>query len=102
MKAIMSLFIVLSCLAAARGLAEESPTNRVLRLDGRTGYMTVADSASLHALSNAVTLELRFRAASFYESNGAVNSLLRKNVTAGAENFFLRFRIISRKPMVEF
>ena len=96
----MSL-IALSCFALAQGLAEVSSTNRVLRLDGKTGYMAVADSASLHSLSNAMTLELRFRAASFYESNGAVNSLLRKNVKAGAENFFLRFRIINGKPMVE-
>jgi len=96
----MSL-IALSCFALVQGLAEESPTNRVLRLDGKSGYMAVADSASLHSLSNAMTLELRFRAASFYESDGAVNSLLRKNVTAGKENFFLRFRIINRTPMVE-
>ena len=102
MKATISFLIALSCSAIAQGFAGESPTNQVLRLDGKTGYMAVADSPSLHWLSNAMTLELRFQAASFYQDDGAVNSLLRKNVKAEAENFFLRFRILNRKPMVEF
>ena len=61
----------------------------------------VADSPSLHSLSNAITMELRFRAASFSQSDGFVYSLLRKNVAAGAENFFLRFRMFDKKPVVE-
>jgi hypothetical protein len=48
-----------------------------------------------------MTLELWFKAASFYKQSGAVNSLLRKNVEAGRENFFLRFRIIETKPTIE-
>jgi hypothetical protein len=55
----------------------------------------------MHSLTNAVTIELWFKAASFYSQNGAVNSLMRKNVEAGSENFFLRFRIMWRKPTVE-
>jgi hypothetical protein len=95
------LAIALSTFALVQSYAAESTTNRVLRLDGRTGYMVVADSPSLHALSNAMTLELWFQASSFYKSQGAVNSLLRKNVEAGSENFFLRFRILDGKPIVE-
>jgi hypothetical protein len=75
--------------------------NRVLRLDGKTASMHVPDSPSLHSLTNAITLELWFKAASFYGQNGAVNSLLRKNVEAGRENFFLRFRTLWGKPIIE-
>jgi hypothetical protein len=63
----------------------------------------VADHpASLRSLSNALTLEVRFRAAAFASQNGAVNSLLRKNPAAGGENFFLRFRAINGHLVVEF
>jgi len=78
-----------------------SPDNRVLRLDGTTASMRVPDSPSLHTLTNGMTLEVWFKAASFYEQSGTVNSLVRKNVEAGAENFFLRFRIRMGKPMAE-
>jgi hypothetical protein len=78
-----------------------SPDNRVLRLDGTTAYMRVPDSPSLHSLTNGMTLEVCFKAGSFYKQNGAVNSLLRKNIEAGGENFFLRFRIRMGKPMLE-
>jgi hypothetical protein len=47
-----------------------------------------------------MTLELWFKAASFYKQSGAVNSLLRKNTDAGGD-FFLRFRIVLGKPAVE-
>jgi len=97
----ISLAIALCSFAVFRSFAEDSLTNRVLRLDGKTGCMVVADSPSLHSLSNAITLEVRFQASSFYQRNGAVNTLLRKNATANGENFFLRFRIMDGKPAVE-
>ena len=78
-----------------------STENRVLRLDGKTASLRVPDSPSLHSLTNAMTLEVWFKAASFYRQNGAVNSLLRKNVEANGENFFLRFRILSGQPVIE-
>jgi hypothetical protein len=96
-----TLAIAFSAFAILQNYAAESTNNRVLRLDGRTGYMVVADSPSLHTLSNAMTLEVWFQASSFYPNQGAVNSLLRKNVEAGSENFFLRFRILDGKPLVE-
>jgi Concanavalin A-like lectin/glucanases superfamily len=77
------------------------PNNRVLVLDGQTASMRVPDSPSLHSLTNGLTLEVWFKAASFYEQDGSVNSLLRKNVEAGGENFFLRFRIMGGKPAIE-
>jgi carboxyl-terminal processing protease len=63
--------------------------------------MVVPDGPALHSLSNAMTLELWLKAASFSQQNGAVHSLLRKNGEAGSENFYLRFRMVSGKPYVE-
>ena len=77
-------------------------TNRVLALNGSSGCMEVADSPAFHSLSNAMTIELWFKAASFPRTAGSVSCLLRKNVTAGRENFFLRFRTTDEGPMVEF
>jgi len=76
-------------------------TNRVLQLDGQSNFMRVEDGPALRVFTNEITMELWFKAASFYPNNGAVNCLLRKNVMAGAENFFLRFRILNGRPMVE-
>jgi C-terminal processing protease CtpA/Prc len=81
--------------------AKESAVNRVLSLDGKTGYVQVADSESLHSFTNAITIEVLFKASSFYPGNGNVNSILRKNLSANAENFFLRFRTVDGKPAVE-
>jgi hypothetical protein len=66
--------------------------NLVLELDGRSNYVQVEDRPSLHVFTNAITIELWFKETSFYRNSGAVNSLIRKNETAGLENFFLRFR----------
>ncbi len=88
-------------------VAEEAPTsdksviNRVLSLDGEGGYVRVADSQSLRSFSNAITIEVWFKASSFYPENGMVNSIIRKNITANAENFFLRFRNVAGGPSVE-
>lgn len=78
-----------------------SAVNRVLSLDGQSGYVRVADSESLHSFTNAITMEVLFKASSFYPGNGNVNSILRKNIEAGAENFLLRFRTIDGEPAVE-
>src|SRR5215470_10336830 len=75
--------------------------NRVLKLDGKTGGVRVSDSPSLHMITNGITLEIWCKAESFYPENGAVNSLIRKNVAEGAENFFLRFRTIQGRPWIE-
>jgi len=75
--------------------------NRVLSLNGETDYVRVADSESLHSFTNAVTIEVSFKASSFYPGSFNVNSIIRKNISPGAENFFLRFRIVDGKPMVE-
>lgn len=79
--------------------AAESAANRVLNLDGQASYVRVADSQSLHSFTNAMTIEAWFKPSSFYTSHGNVNSIIRKNVSAGAENFFLRFRIVGGQPM---
>jgi carboxyl-terminal processing protease len=97
----VALVAFLLPLLHAAAAAEPVP-NPVLLLDGKTGAMVVPDSPAFRALSNAMTLELRFRATSFYPEDGMVNSLLRKNVTPNGPTFFLRFRIVNRKPMVEF
>ena len=70
----------------------QSTGNRVLSLDGKTGCMRVADSQSLRSFSDAITIEVWLKASSFYAENWAISSIVRKNVTEGAENFLLRFR----------
>lgn len=77
-------------------------TNSVLVLDGKTAYCEVRDTASLRSISNALSVELWFKAAAFPRNDRAVSSLLRKNVEAGRENFLLRFRMLDRVPVVEF
>lgn len=108
------LVAVLACLVSqafvgSGGFGESSePTspggssaNQALSLDGQTGYVQVADSESLHSFTNAITIEVLCKASSFYPGNGNVNSIVRKNVSAGAENFLLRFRTVDGKPAVE-
>jgi proline iminopeptidase len=70
-------------------------TNRVLELDGKTSFVQVADSPALHTFTNAITIETWFKAASFDTRPNMINSLIRKNVTAGEENFLLRFRTVA-------
>ena len=79
----------------------ESVVNRVLKLDGTSDFMRVPDSPALHTFTDAITMELWFKASSFYPEDGQVNSLIRKNVWAGEENFFLRFRIADGTPWLE-
>jgi hypothetical protein len=76
-------------------------TNRVLSLDGRAGFVRVADSPSLHRFANAITIETWFKAASFDTREGDISSLVRKNPEAGRENFLLRFRTSEGEPWVE-
>lgn len=75
--------------------------NSVLTLDGEKGFMEVADSPSFHTISNALTLEACCLARSFYPNRGSVNSILRKNVQANAENFFLRVRNLDGPHLIE-
>ncbi len=81
--------------------ADAPGTNRVLSLDGKTGFVRIADSPSLHTFTNAITMEVWFKAASFPPQEGNISSLLRKNVAAGNENFLLRFRTTEGEPWVE-
>jgi len=110
MKQKKALVIATLCWAVGFTLTTsgaEQPTlsgissNRVLKLDGKTGGMRVPDSSALHSLTNAITLEVWFKAVAFHPEDGSVNSLIRKNVAEGAENFFLRFRTITGKPWIE-
>jgi hypothetical protein len=80
---------------------DESAVNRVLSLDGQGDYVRVADSQSLRSFTNAITIEIWFKVLSFYPDEGNVNSIIRKNITAGAENFLLRIRNIDGKPAVQ-
>jgi C-terminal processing protease CtpA/Prc len=75
--------------------------NRVLSLDGKAGYVRVGDSASLDSFNDAITIEAWFQASSFYTGMGNVNSILRKNIAEGQENYMLRFRCIDGQPWVE-
>ncbi len=106
---VVSAALVSQHFAAHSGFAESSElaspsgsaVNRVLSLDGKTGYMQVADSESLHSFREAITVEAWIKAASFYVGDGQVNSILRKNIASGAENFLLRFRTLDGEPLAE-
>lgn len=87
--------------ATAVGSPSKPPEKQSLSLDGSTGAITVTDTPAFHSLSNALTLEVWFKANSFAPNEMGVNSLLRKNVEAGQENFFLRFRTMGGKPTIE-
>ncbi len=117
-NAIKTAFIAVSSCGIAgapisRGVAAQSEnateisksrraaTNQVLLLHGEKDFLRVPDSPALHAISNSITLEARFLAHSFYPNRGSVNSILRKNVQAGAENFFLRIRNLDGPHLVE-
>ena len=81
--------------------ARQATSNRVLTMDGQKGCMQVPDSPSIHMISKAITLEAWCLAYSFYAQPGSVNSILRKNPQAGAENFFLRIRNTDGPRLVE-
>lgn len=78
-----------------------SRDNRALVLDGQAAFVRVPDSPSLHLLTNAITIEAWIKARSFYPNRGSVNSIVRKNVEAGGENFFLRIRNLEGPRLVE-
>ena len=82
-------------------LPDESAVNRVLSLDGDGDYVRIADSQSLHSCSDAITIEVWVKASSFYTEHKAINCIIRKNITADAENFLIRFRIFGGKPLLE-
>ena len=78
----------------------ESTGNRVLSLDGDGDFVRIADSQSLHSFSNAITIEVWVKASSYAEY-GDINSIIRKNVASGAENFLLRFRNVDGNLFVQ-
>jgi hypothetical protein len=80
---------------------DESTGNRVLNLDGQGDYIRVADSQSLCSFTNAITIEVWLKASSFQAESGNINSIIRKNIIPGAENFLLRFRNVGDKPALE-
>ncbi len=82
-------------------LLDESAVNRVLSLDGQGDCMRVADSQTMRSFSDAITIEIWLKASSFYAENGGINSIIRKNIISGAENFLLRFRNIDGAPMLD-
>ncbi len=93
--------LCLGNLAEERTGPSGSGGNRVLSLDGEADYMRVADSQSLHSFSDAITIEVWLKASSFYAEDRYINSIIRKNIEQGIENFFLRFRNDAGKPIVE-
>jgi len=93
--------LCLGNLAEERISPSGSGDNRVLRLDGEADYMHVVDSQSLRSFSDAITIEVWLEASSFYADGGIVSSIIRKNIEPGTENFFLRFRNVAGKPVME-
>jgi len=87
--------------AAEAPMPGESTVNHVLSLDGQEDYVRIANSQSLRSFSESITIEVWFKASSFYADGGIVNSIIRKNIEPGAENFFLRFRNFSGRSVME-
>ncbi len=79
----------------------KSTGNRVLSLDGKDDCVRIADSKSLQSFTEAITIEVWLKASSFYPENGAISSIIRKNVASGEENFLLRFRNIDGSLCVQ-
>lgn len=79
----------------------EAPSNRVLNLNGESDFVCVADSPSLHSFTDAITIEAWVKTASFAPDNGHINCVLRKDLTAGDEDFLLRFRTIDGGAWLE-
>jgi hypothetical protein len=79
----------------------DSSVNRVVRLDGQEDYLRVADSQSLSSFKNAITIETWLNASSFHVENNFINTIIRKNITGGFENFFLRIRNIDGKSVLQ-
>jgi carboxyl-terminal processing protease len=117
-KAIRTMFIAVCscgilCAPLSRGVAAQkenatgisesnrASSNQVLLLDGKQAFLRVPDAPALHTISNAITVEARCLAHSFYPNRGSVNSILRKHIEAGAENFFLRIRNLDGPRLVE-
>ncbi|HUT47518.1 MAG TPA: LamG domain-containing protein, partial [Sedimentisphaerales bacterium] len=79
---------------------DKSTINRVLSLDGEGDHVRIADSQSLRSFSDAITIEVWVKASSYAEY-GDINSIIRKNIAGGAENFLLRFRNIDGNPWIQ-
>jgi hypothetical protein len=80
----------------------EKTGNRVLNLDGQESYLCIADSQSLRSCKNAITIETWFKASSLHTEHGIVNTIIRKNIDANLENFFLRIRNFDGSPVMQF
>lgn len=87
--------------APAAAATQEVPGNHVLSLNGTSDFVQVADTPSLHSFSRAITIEAWVKAASFAADNGHINCVIRKDITAGDEDFLLRFRTIEGQPYLE-
>ncbi|MHC4727414.1 MAG: hypothetical protein ACYS17_09320, partial [Planctomycetota bacterium] len=81
--------------------SDDSSVNHVVRLDGQEDYLRVADSQSLRSFKNAITIEVWLKALSFYADDGIVNTIIRKNIANGLENFFLRIRNINDRSILQ-
>ena len=84
-----------------QGKSGEAARNRVLTLDGQTGFVQVPDSESLHSLKDAITIEAWVKAAAFHSRDWWVNCIVRKNIAPDSENFLLRFRTVDGEPLAE-
>jgi hypothetical protein len=81
--------------------SDESSVNRVLSLDGQEDYLRVADSQSIRSFTNAITIEVWFKASSFHVEHSFINTIIRKNIADGLENFFLRIRNVDGRSVVQ-
>jgi hypothetical protein len=87
--------------AVRTSTSDDSSVNHVVRLDGQEDYLRVADSQSIRSFKNAITIEVWFKASSFYTEKNSINTIIRKNIANGVENFFLRFRNVDGSSVLQ-
>jgi len=95
------LSIMLSLGAAATAQTREPAPNGVLKLNGESDFLQIADSPSLHSFTNAITIEAWVKAESFASENGHINCVIRKDISEGDEDFLLRFRTVNGRRRLE-
>jgi len=95
------LGVLLPVMATAGAKTDDPAVNGVLKLNGESDFLRVADSPSLHSFENAITIEAWVKADSFASENGFINCVIRKDLTAANEDFLLRFRSLDGQPWMQ-
>ena len=81
---------------------ETGVSGKCAKFNGDNSSVIIKNSSVINSTTDEITISLWFKAESFYLGQNNVNSLIRKNINEGKENYFIRFRIIDKIPHIEF